>query len=118
METTINKLKAIKSVNILANTNKFISISFDLKDKLKVVNSVDKQLISIHTQDNLTTATILLKEATNVEQFIYLQDKANLDIDMLGSTTDEIADELNRVGDLLTDIEINEVLTHYENKRK
>ena len=54
----------------------------------------------------------------NVDKFIQLQDKANNDIDALGQTTSETANELERIGDLLTLSEIDEVLAHYEKTRK
>lgn len=51
---------------------------------------------------------------TNVQKFIELQDKANQDIDTHGETTSEVADELEKVGDLLTPEEQDEVIAHYQ----
>lgn len=56
----IKRLKKIKSIEILNESDKFISIKFDLIDKLRLINAINRLSISIHTQDNLTTATIKL----------------------------------------------------------
>ena len=49
----------------------------------------------------------------NVKLFIDLQIKANNDIDTVGQTTSETADELERIGDLLTGDEIREAIDEY-----
>ena len=49
----------------------------------------------------------------NVKLFIDLQVKANNDIDTVGHTTDETANELERIGDLLTGDEIREAIDEY-----
>ncbi len=54
----INKLKGIKSVKVLSNTNQFISIKFALKDKRDIIVLLNGLSISTHTQDGLTTGTI------------------------------------------------------------
>lgn len=55
---------------------------------------------------------------TNIQKFIELQDKANNDIDTLGQTTQETADELEAIGDALTYEEIEEVTAHYIKTRQ
>lgn len=59
--TIANQLKQIKNLSILGKTNLFISIAFEIADKSKVLSIIGNLPISIHTQDNLTTATIKLK---------------------------------------------------------
>lgn len=52
------QLKEIKSLEIIGESTKFIHIKFDTNDKTKVCEIVGRLPLSIHTQDNITTATI------------------------------------------------------------
>ena len=52
-----------------------------------------------------------------IQKFIDLQDKANRMIDTYGQCDDETFTELERVGDLLTTAEIDEVCRIYNERR-
>lgn len=57
----VAKLSKIKDIEIAGASIKFVSFAFNIKDKAKVIKIAGNMPISIHTQDNLTTATIKLK---------------------------------------------------------
>lgn len=47
------------------------------------------------------------------QQFIQLQEQVNAQIDILGQADSKLVDELDQLGDSLTNNEINEVCDHY-----
>jgi hypothetical protein len=51
-----------------------------------------------------------------VKQFIELQEQVNIQIDITGQAEAKLADELEQLGDQLTNAEINEVCEYYQNQ--
>jgi hypothetical protein len=58
----------------------------------------------------------LKRMSPKVKQFIELQEQVNIQIDITGQAEAKLADELEQLGDQLTNAEINEVCEYYQNQ--
>lgn len=61
--------------------------------------------------------TPIIVRNENVRRFIHLQEKANRMIETYGMCSDDVANELEELGDKLSPEEIDETLRIWEEKR-